>query len=96
MRYGANDLAAKICRPCKHLCQCLTDETLVQHSSEALAQQVRRGHACCCDIPRRVEVAVALMVTHAGCDRGLHQHVPLRVQSVPIVGGVNVLVDTAM
>ena len=31
-----------------------------------------------------------------GCDRGLHQHVPLRVQSVPVVGGVSVLVDTAM
>ena len=31
-----------------------------------------------------------------GCDRGLHQHVPLRVHSVPVVGGVNVLVDTAM
>ena len=28
--------------------------------------------------------------------RGLHQHLPLRVQSVPVVGGVNALVDTAM
>ena len=29
------------------------------------------------------------------CDRGLRQHVPLRLQSVSGVGGVNVLVDTA-
>ena len=36
------------------------------------------------------------VVAQLGCDRGLHQHVPLRVQSVPVVGGVNVLVDTAM
>ena len=28
--------------------------------------------------------------------RHVHQHVPLRVQSVSVVGGVNVLVDTAM
>ena len=39
---------------------------------------------------------VARVVAQLGCDRGLHQHVPLRVQSVPVVGGVNVLVDTAM
>ena len=31
-----------------------------------------------------------------GCDHGLHQHVPLRVESVPVVRGVNVLMDTAM
>ena len=36
------------------------------------------------------------VVAQLGCDRGLHQHVPLRVQSVPVVGGVNVVVDTAM
>ena len=36
------------------------------------------------------------VVAQLGCDRGLHQHVPLRVQSVPVVGGVNVLVDTAI
>ena len=36
------------------------------------------------------------VVAQLGCDRGLHQHVNLRVQSVPVVGGVNVLVDTAM
>ena len=39
---------------------------------------------------------MAGVVAQLGCDRGLHQHVPLRVQSVPVVGGVNVLVDTAM
>ena len=37
---------------------------------------------------------MARVVAQLGCDRGLHQHVPLRVQSVPVVGGV--LVDTAM
>ena len=31
-----------------------------------------------------------------GCDHGLNQRVPLRGQSVPVVGGVNNLVDTAM
>ena len=40
--------------------------------------------------------AMARVVAQLGSDRGLHQHVPLRVQSVPVVGGVNVLVDTAM
>ena len=39
---------------------------------------------------------MARVVAQLGCGRGLHQHVPLRVQSVPVVGGVNVLVDTAM
>ena len=39
---------------------------------------------------------MARVVAQLGCDRGLHQHVPLTVQSVPVVGGVNVLVDTAM
>ena len=39
---------------------------------------------------------MARVVAQLGCDRGLHQHVPLRVQSVPVVGGVNVLVGTAM
>ena len=39
---------------------------------------------------------MARVVAQLGCDHGLHQHVPLRVQSVPVVGGVNVLVDTAM
>ena len=39
---------------------------------------------------------MARVVAQLGCDRGLHQHVPLRVQSVPVFGGVNVLVDTAM
>ena len=38
---------------------------------------------------------MAHVVAQLGCDRGLHQHVPLRVQSVPFVGGVNVLVDTS-
>ena len=38
---------------------------------------------------------MARVVAQLGCDRGLHQHVPLRGQSVP-VGGVNVLVNTAM
>ena len=28
------------------------------------------------------------VVAQLGCDRGLYQHVPLRVQSVPVVGGV--------
>ena len=36
------------------------------------------------------------VVAQLGCVRRLHQHMPLRVQSVPPVGGVNVLVDTAM
>ena len=39
---------------------------------------------------------MARVVAQLGCDRGLHQHVPLRVQSVPVIGGVNVLVNTAM
>ena len=39
---------------------------------------------------------MAREVAQLGCDRGVHQHVPLRVQSVPVVRGVNVLVDTAM
>ena len=39
---------------------------------------------------------MARVVAQLGRDRGLHQHVPLRVRSVPAVGGVNVLVDTAM
>ena len=39
---------------------------------------------------------MARMVAQLGCDRGLHQHVPLRGQPVPGVGGVNVRVDTAM
>ena len=39
---------------------------------------------------------LARVVAQPGCDHGLHRHVPLRVQSVPVVGGVNVLVDTAM
>ena len=39
---------------------------------------------------------MARVVAQLGCDHGLHQHVPLRVQLVPVVGGVNVLVDTAM
>ena len=39
---------------------------------------------------------MARVLAELGCDRGLHQHVPLRVQSVPIVGGVNVHVGTAM
>ena len=43
------------------------------------------------------EIARVHVVAQLGCDRGLHQHVPLRVQSVdPVVGGLNVLVDTAM
>ena len=39
---------------------------------------------------------LGIMVAQLGCDRGLHQHVPLRVQTVPVVRGVNVLVHTAM
>ena len=39
---------------------------------------------------------MARVAAQLGWDRGLHQHVPLRVQSVPVVGGVNFLVDTAM
>ena len=43
---------------------------------------------------------MARVVAQLGCDRGLHQHVPFRVpfrvQSVPVVGRVNVLVDTAL
>ena len=39
---------------------------------------------------------MARVVAQLGCGRGLHQHMPLRVQSVPVFGGVNVLVDTAM
>ena len=38
----------------------------------------------------------AVVAEQAAPHCGLHQHVPLRVQSVPVVGGVNVLVDTAM
>ena len=39
---------------------------------------------------------MARVVAQLRCDRGLPQHLPLRVQSVPVVGGVNVLADTAM
>ena len=39
---------------------------------------------------------LARVLAQLGCDHDLHQHVPVRVQSVPVVGGVNVLVDTAM
>ena len=39
---------------------------------------------------------MARVVVQLGCDRGLHQHVPLRVQSVLVVGGASFLVDTAM
>ena len=39
---------------------------------------------------------LARVVAQLGCDCGLHQQVPLRVQSVSVVGGVNVLVETAM
>ena len=39
---------------------------------------------------------MARVVAQLGCDRGLHQHVPLRVQSVPVGGWINVFVDTAM
>ena len=38
---------------------------------------------------------MARVVAQLGCDRGLHQQAPLRVQTVPVVGRVNVLVDTA-
>ena len=38
----------------------------------------------------------ARVVAQLGCDRGLHQHVPSRVQSVPFVGGANFIVDSAM
>ena len=41
-------------------------------------------------------LVAARVVAQLGCDCGLHHHVPLRVQSVPVVGGVNVLVDTAV
>ena len=36
------------------------------------------------------------VVAQLRCDRGLHHHVPLRFQPVPVVGGVNVVVDTAV
>lgn len=36
------------------------------------------------------------MVAQQDCDHVLHQHVPFRVQSLPVVGGVNGLVDTAI
>ena len=36
---------------------------------------------------------LARVVAQLGCDRGLHQHMPLRV---PAVRGVNILADTAM
>lgn len=39
---------------------------------------------------------LASVIKHFGHDQGLHRHVPFRVQSAPIVGGVNVLVDTAV
>ena len=35
------------------------------------------------------------MVAQMGCDRALHQHVPVMVQSVTVVRVANVLVDTA-
>ena len=39
---------------------------------------------------------LARVVVQLGCDHSVHTHVPLRVQSVQIAGGDNVLVDTAM
>ena len=39
---------------------------------------------------------LARVVAQLGCDRGLHLHVPFRVQSVSVVGGVNVVVDMAI
>ena len=39
---------------------------------------------------------LAHVVAQMGCDHGLHQHMPLRVQSVTVVGGANFRVDTAM
>ena len=47
-------------------------------------------------VARPLPLGEARVVAQLGCDRGLHQHVPLRVQSVLVVGGVNVLVDMAM
>lgn len=35
-------------------------------------------------------------VAQLGCDHILRRHVPLRVRSVPVAGGVNVLVVTAI
>ena len=39
---------------------------------------------------------LAHVVAQHGCVLEFHQHMPLRVQSVPVTGGVNVLVDMAM
>ena len=39
---------------------------------------------------------LARVVAQLGCDDGVHQHVPLRVQLVPVFRGVNVLVDSAI
>lgn len=39
--------------------------------------------------------ALGELVAQLGCDLGFHQHVPVRVQSVPVVRGVNALVRTA-
>ena len=36
------------------------------------------------------------VVAQLGCDHGLHHNVRLRVQAVPVVRGVNVLVHTGM
>ena len=37
---------------------------------------------------------LARLEAQLGCDRGLHQRVPLRVHMVPFAGGANVLGDT--
>ena len=44
---------------------------------------------------QRLTCNAARVVAQVGCDHGLHQHAPLRVQSIPAVGGVIALVDMA-
>lgn len=38
----------------------------------------------------------ASVTARLSCDDGLHRHVPLRIRSVPVAGGVHVLGDTVM
>ena len=64
----------------------------------------RRGHSGCGDWRSRGRVGVVARPLPLGergspawlCPSGSHQHVLLRVQSVPGVGGVNVLVHLAL
>ena len=80
-----------------HGCGAVSKRFLFMQTSARDASAKLCAGAMITGLPRALPLGeMARVVALLGCDRGLHQHVPLRVQSVPVVGGVNVLVDTAM